>query len=117
MAEKSLLALTAEFFERMGYTVDHNPKFEGFSGLLQTFDLLIKRSKDERPVLVKDWDRTVGVDIIIKVDKASEDVDLPNPIIVAERFSDHAKAYSNKRGITLITKREVLGQSVQFPRK
>ena len=117
MAEKSLLSLTAEFFERMGYTVDYNAKFEGFSGLLHTFDLLIKMSKDERPVLVKDWDRTVGVDIIIKVDKASEDIYLPNPIVVAERFSDHAKAYSNKRGVTLITKREVLSKSDKFPRK
>ena len=112
-----MISLAAEFFECMGYTVDYNTKFEGFSGLLHAFDLLVKRSEAERPVLVKDWDRTVGVDIIIKVDKASEDVDLPNPIIVAERFSDHAKAYSNKRGITLITKREILGQPGQFSRK
>ena len=110
-------SLAVEFFERMGYTVDYNARFEGYSGLLHTFDLLIKRSKDERLVLIKDWDRTVGVDIIIKVDKASEDTDLPNPIIVAERFSDHAKAYSNKRRVTLITKREVLSKSDKFPRK
>jgi len=117
MSEMSLLSLAVEFFERRGYTISYNAKFEGFSGLLHTFDLLIKKSKEERPVLVKDWERTVGVDIVIKIDKASSDIDLSNPIIVAERFSDHAKAYSNRRGITLITKREIIAQSVPFLRE
>ena len=117
MSEKPLLSLTAEFFERTGYEVSYNAQLEGFSGLLHTFDILIKKEKEERPVFVKDWDRTVGVDIIIKMDKAAEDVGLYNPIVVSERFSDHAKAYSNRRGITLMSKRDILPPQGQLLKK
>jgi hypothetical protein len=46
--------------------------------------------------------------MVIKIDKASEDVRLPGPILISEKFSGHAKAYANRRGITLLTKREIL---------
>lgn len=117
MSEKALLSLTAAFFERNGYAVSYNAQLEGFSGLLHTFDILLTKEKEERPVFVKDWDRTVGVDIIIKMDKAAADVGLYNPIIVSERFSDHAKAYSNRRGITLMSKRDILSPHGQFSKK
>jgi hypothetical protein len=105
-----LLLLVIDFFKRTGYKIKYNVKYEGFSGLLHTFDLLIQKGKTERPVFVKDWDKTVGIDIIIKADKVSEDIGLGNPIIVSKRFSDHAKAYSNRRGVTLITKRHIISQ-------
>ena len=68
-------------------------------------------------MFVRDWNRTVGVDIVIKVDKASADVGLYNPIIVSERFSDHAKAYSNRRGVTLMTRRDILSKHGNFSSK
>jgi hypothetical protein len=74
-----------------------NLKYEGFSGLLHTFDLLVRKGREEHVVLVMDWKRTVGINMIIKTEKAAEDVDLAHPIIIANMFSDHAKAYSNKR--------------------
>ena len=117
MNERPLLSLTAEFFERTGYDISYNAQFEGFSGLLHTFDIVIRKEKEERPVFVKDWNRTVGVDIIIKMDKAAADVGLYNPIIVSERFSDHAKAYSNRRGITLMSKRDIIALQGQFSKK
>ena len=107
MKEISLIALTAEYFERRGYNVEYNVALEGFSGLLQTFDLIIRKGREEHPVMVKDWKRTVGVNIIIKADKASEDTQLSRPIVVAKKFSDHAKAYSNKKRIILMTEREL----------
>jgi hypothetical protein len=48
--------------------------------------------------------------MVINIDRASADVGISSPIIVAEVFSDHAKAYANRRGVTLITKREILSQ-------
>jgi hypothetical protein len=46
--------------------------------------------------------------MIINIDKAAEDVGFPKPIIIAEKFSGHAKAYANRRGITLLSKRQIL---------
>jgi len=46
--------------------------------------------------------------MIINVDKAAADVGFPNPIVISEKFSGHAKAYANRRGVTLLTKREIM---------
>jgi len=80
---------------------------EGVSGSVHGFDLLLEKAADKRLVWIKDWNRTVGVNMVIKVDKAVADVGLRNPVIVATKFSDHAKAYANRRGVTLISKREL----------
>ncbi len=103
-----MLSLTAEFFEGMGYAVEHDLKYMGFSGLFHTFDLLARKGKEEHAILVLDWSRTVGINTVIKADQATADVELPHLIMVARKFSDHAQAYSNKKKITLMTERELL---------
>jgi hypothetical protein len=45
--------------------------------------------------------------VIITLDTASEDVGLSSPIMVGEKFSDHAKSYSNRRKIMLLTKQKI----------
>ena len=45
--------------------------------------------------------------MVINLDKASEDVGFPRPILVSGKFSGHAKAYANRHGITLLTKHEI----------
>ena len=107
MKEKSLITLTAIYFHRKGYAVEANVAFEGLSGLLQSFDLIIRKDGESHPVIVKDWRRTVGIDMIIKADKASEDAKLSRPVFVAKKFSDHAKAYSNRKRIILLTEQKL----------
>jgi hypothetical protein len=81
---------------------------EGTSGLSHKFDFIIKRGREKRSVWIKDWNRTVGVNMIINIDNAAEDVGFPKPIIIAEKFSGHAKAYANRRAITLLSKQQIL---------
>ena len=80
---------------------------EGFSGSSNKFDLIVGKGRVEQGVWIRDWKRTIGVNVIINVDKACEDVGLATPIIVGEKFSDHAKSYANRRKITLLTKRQI----------
>ena len=108
MENSTLLSRTSKFFEIRGYTVESGLSCEGFSGLFYRFDLLVKKGGEEHAVFVMDWNKTVGIDTIIKADKAAEDVDIANPILVARSFSDHVKAYSNKRRITLMTEKDLL---------
>lgn len=110
MENETLLSFASKFFESRGYTVEYNLKYEGFSGLLHNFDLRVRKGREEHVVFVMDWKRTVGIDMIIKAEKAAEDVDLAHPIIIANKFSDHAKAYSNKKRIMLMTERELLSK-------
>ena len=108
MSRLSLANLAVKYFRQNGYRTEKDTIMEGVSGLLRKFDLIIRRGKEKRSVWIKDWNRTVGVNMIINIDKAAEDVGFPKPIIIAEKFSGHAKAYANRRGITLLSKRQIL---------
>lgn len=107
MVNSTLVKLTIRYFKRRGYQLKRDAIHEGFSGVSRKFDLLVRLGGRLHPVWIRDWRRTVGVNVVINIDKASEDAGLSNPILVAEKFSDHAKAYANRRGIKLITASEI----------
>ena len=103
-----MVGLAVVYFKKEGYKVNsENVVLEGFSGITRHFDLVVQKGRLEQGVWVRDWNRTVGVNLIINLDTASEDVGLAGPIMVAEKFSDHAKSYSNRRKITLLTKQKI----------
>jgi len=103
-----LVELTIRYFKKEGYKVEREATtLEGFSGISRKFDLILRKGRMAQGVWIRDWNRTIGINVIINLDKASEDVGLSNPIIIGEKFSDHAKAYSNRRKITLLTKRQI----------
>ncbi len=108
MSRLSLANLAVKYFRQNGYKTEKDTVMEGVSGLSRKFDLIIRRGKEKRSVWIKDWNRTVGVNMVINIDKAAEDVGVPKPIIIAEKFSGHAKAYANRRGITLLSKQQIL---------
>jgi len=103
-----LLDLAISYFKKEGYKVNsENVKLEGHSGVLRHFDLIVQKGRLEQGVWVRDWNRTIGVNVIINLDTSSEDVDLSSPIMIGEKFSDHAKSYSNRRKISLLTKQKL----------
>jgi galactitol-specific phosphotransferase system IIB component len=103
-----LIGLAVKYFKKEGYKVNkENTTVEGYSGQTRHFDLIVQKGRQEQGVWVRDWNRTVGVNLIISLDTASEDVGLGSPIMIADKFSDHAKSYSNRRKITLLTKQKM----------
>ena len=107
MARPSLMNLTIEYFKRRGFEVkkDENQDDRERPPI---FNLIISKRKEVHPVRVKDWNRTVGVNIVINLDKASRGAGYQSPILVSEKFSEHAKAYANRRAIMLVTKSEMI---------
>ena len=104
-----LAQLAIRYFRKEGYKVEQaETTLEGFSGISNKFDLIVHKGHVEQGVWVRDWNRTIGVNLVINIDKASEDVGLSSPIIVGEKFSDHAKAYANRRKITLLPKQKIV---------
>jgi hypothetical protein len=104
-----LVQRAIQYFKKEGYKVEQNSTTrEGFSGISQSFDLIVQKGRMSQGVWIKDWNRTIGVNVIINIDKASDDVSLSNPIIIGDKFSDHAKSYANRRKITLLTKRQII---------
>jgi len=103
-----LLELAIGYFKKEGYKVNReNVVLEGFSGENRHFDLIVQKGRIEQGVWVRDWNRTIGVNVIICLDTSSEDVRLGSPIMIGDKFSDHAKSYSNRRKITLLTKQKI----------
>jgi len=103
-----LLDLAVSYFKKEGFRMNgENVVLEGHSGVARHFDLVVQKGRLEQGVWVRDWNRTIGVNVIISLDMASDDVDLSAPIMIGEKFSDHAKSYSNRRKITLLTKQKL----------
>lgn len=72
------------------------------------FDLLVRRGGEVYPVWIKEWNRTVGVNVIISIDKIAQSLGFTTPIVVAEKFSEHAKAYASRKGIRLLTRSDLI---------
>jgi hypothetical protein len=108
MSSASLSDLAVTYFRQKGYKIERDVILEGLSGLPRKFDLVVRKGKEQHLVKIHDWKRTVGVNMVINIDKASADVGLPKPIVISEKFSGHAKAYANRRSVTLLTKRQIL---------
>jgi hypothetical protein len=103
-----LMDLAIQYFKKEGYRVNsENAMLEGHSGVTRHFDFIVQKGRLEQGVWVRDWNRTIGVNVIINLDTASEDADLSSPIMIGEKFSDHAKSYSNRRKLTLLTKQKL----------
>jgi len=109
MSQRSLIKLAIQYFTRRGYKIDKNPSLQNNNiKSSKNFDLLVRRGSEVCPVWIKNWNRTVGVNIVISIDKFAQSAGFSNPILIAEKFSEHAKAYANRRGIKLITKTDIL---------
>jgi hypothetical protein len=103
-----LMDLAVRYFRKEGYKVNHEGTvLEGFSGISRKFDLIVQKGRVEQGVWIRDWNRTIGVNVIINLDMASDDVRLSSPIMIGEKFSDHAKSYSNRRKVTLLTRQKI----------
>jgi hypothetical protein len=103
----NLVQLAIRYFRKKGYKVERETTLEGYSGVSRKFDLIVQGGRVVQGVWIRDWKRTIGVNVVINLDKASEDVGLKNPIIIGGKFSDHAKSYANRRKVTLLTKRRI----------
>jgi hypothetical protein len=107
-AKLRLVNLAEQYFKKEGYKIRHeNAVLEGYSGISRKFDLIVQKGRAEQGVWIRAWNRTIGVNVIIGLDTASDDVGLSSPIMIGEKFSDHAKSYSNRRKITLLTRQKI----------
>ena len=103
-----LTELSIQYFKKEGYKVNREEvAVEGFSGISRKFDLVVQKGRLEQGVWIRDWNRTIGVNVIIGLDTASDDVGFSNPIMIGEKFSDHAKSYSNRRKVMLLTRQKI----------
>jgi hypothetical protein len=107
-----LTEMAIVYFERKGFKINcENAIVEGYnSGEPRHFDLIVEqkeRSRGEQGVWIRDWNRTIGVNVIITLDTATEDAGLTMPIMIGDKFSSHAKAYAKRKKIEILTKQDI----------
>ena len=86
-ARLRLVDLAFKYFKKEGYKINRESSvLEGYSGVSRKFDLIVQKGRLEQCVWIRNWNRTIGVNVIIGLDKASEDVGLSSPIIIGDKF-------------------------------
>ncbi|MBS7639106.1 restriction endonuclease [Candidatus Bathyarchaeota archaeon] len=107
MNRQPLMKLAIQYFTRRGYTIDKNPNRSDMPSTKRC-DLIVRRGSEVYPVWIKDWNRTIGVNVVINIDKVAQSAGFTSPILIAEKFSEHAKAYASRRGIRLLARTDIL---------
>jgi len=100
---KPLKELAIRYFRKLGYSVEEDVELNDLAGRAHKVDMLIRKGDEVRPVWIRDWKRTVGVNVVINVDLEAEELDIGPPILVGTRFSERARSYASRKGITLLT--------------
>jgi len=103
MRRPPLRELAVRYFRRLGYSVETDVELDDVAGKIHKVDMLIRKGDEVRPVWIKDWRRTVGVNVIINVDLEAEELGLGRPVVIGSRFSDRARSYASRKGVLLLT--------------
>jgi hypothetical protein len=61
-------------------------------------------------VMIKDWDRTLGINQIRQIQKACYDIPLDGGIIISNAFSPSAVSYAKRYGISCYSRYELLAK-------
>jgi hypothetical protein len=109
----SLTELAEEFWRRKGFLVEKKVALRGINGDTYTFAYVLKKpashtSNEEIGVLVRDWKRSVGVDVLIKTDQIAEVTGIKKIMVLANMFSANARTYAKSRSILLLSRSELI---------
>lgn len=111
MAKEELLKAVAQHLQAKGFKVQEKAVVEGPWGA-HSFDLLASSPEAKMAIVVKNWKKSVGADVLIKIDQAASEVGIPYVVIVGPYFSPHATSYALRRGnITLLTIEKLLDKA------
>ncbi len=110
--EYSLRDLVKEYFEKKD-PVESNANGAGValcgeSGQKWTFDLVINSDDGKFGVFVRDWERSIGVNQLRRLEKACRDTAMVGGIIFGNIFSPHAKKFGKGYGVQVVTRGELV---------
>ena len=71
-------------------------------------DFIIKNLEKSIGLIIKDWQRAVGVDVVIRAERVLDYYrSLGNIMILTNNYSDPAKMMADRIGVGLVTKEEL----------
>ena len=103
-----LKELALEYCRQRGLHVNQNIQHLGLDSQIQ-MTIQNGDSQENIGVLIKDWKRAVGVDIVIRAEQIMKATRLISKILVVSNFfSDPARSLADKIGIFLLTRKDLL---------
>ena len=119
LKKASLEGISRKFFQIKGFSIREKVRLRGKSGQNHDFHMLLSQREDKERnagnpedigygVLIKDWKRSIGVNVIIKFDQMIEESGLEGGIIVGNDFSANAQNFAKKCGIVSYSRGELV---------
>ena len=108
-----LTELAEQFWRRKGFLVEKEIAMRGINGDTYTFSYVLRKrsndgSNEKIGVLVRDWKRSIGVDILIKTDQIAEATGIEKIMVLGNMFSANARNYAKSRSILLLSRSELI---------
>ncbi len=101
-----------EAYFRQKSDIQYKPNVE-LKGKSKTWkiDALVENSDGTKfGLLIKDWDRTLGINQIRQIQKCCYDVPLDGAVVVTNSFSPSAISYAKRFGISCYSRYEILAK-------
>jgi hypothetical protein len=102
---ESLSELAYRYFMRKGFKIDFNVEIKRNDGKKQNVDMILTDDKGiKTAVLVTNWDRSIGVNVIRKLSQIVQVPDLKNGILIGATFSEHSRKFAKDYAVELLSK-------------
>ncbi|HUX97943.1 MAG TPA: restriction endonuclease [Candidatus Deferrimicrobium sp.] len=103
--EESLSELAYRYFVRKGFKIDFNVQIKRVDGKKQNIDMVLTDGTGTKTaVLVSNWDRSIGVNVIRKLSQIVQVPDLKNGILIGATFSEHSRKFAKSYAVELLSK-------------
>lgn len=102
--QESLMSLAYRYFTRKGLNIDFNVEMKRDDGKKQNLDIVATdNSGDKTGILVVNWGRSIGVNVIRKLSKIVNGTPLKNGILIGKTFSEHSRKFAKDYNIQLVS--------------
>ena len=105
---ESLMELAYRYFIRKGFNVDFNVKVKSEDGKKQNVDMVLTNNAGEKiGVLVVNWGRSIGVNVIRKLSGIVQGAQLKDGILIGRSFSEHSRRFAKDYDIELLSRSRI----------
>ncbi len=103
--EESLSEIAYRYFMRKGFEVNFNVNLKSEDGKKQNVDMVLtNQTGDKIGVLVVNWGRSIGVNVIRKLSRIVEGANLKDGILIGKDFSEHSRKFAKDYEVKLLSK-------------
>jgi len=98
------MELAYRYFTRKNLDLEFNVKIKSDDGKKQNIDIVsTDKSGDKTAILVVNWGRSIGVNVIRKLSRIVNGSALQKGILIGRTFSEHSRKFARDYNIQLLS--------------